>query len=166
MKKPHSSVNGHGVFTWWAPFSFYNFWLDLQSPLFSLRCRNSLKWPFSDQKSQKRRLRTSRLHNSKGKDLQLKLEMSLRAPVPIMKLRIFNNYRASPNGLWVNSPWGRRPNKLLTQRPWGQEEKLSKIQLVGQKYRDKTAFASKTRFSRHCFCFQSRRFSPLVGFDI
>ena len=34
----------------------------------------------------------------------------------------FNNYFSSPNGLWVNSPWGQRPNGLLTQRPWGQEE--------------------------------------------
>ena len=33
---------------------------------------------------------------------------------------------------------------LLTQRPWGREEKLSsKIQIVGQKYRDKTALAAK-----------------------
>ena len=31
-------------------------------------------------------------------------------------LRIFNNYSPSPNGLWVNSPWGRR--------------------LVGQRYRE------------------------------
>ena len=29
--------------------------------------------------------------------------------------RIFNTYSSSPNGLWVNSPWGRRPNGLLTQ---------------------------------------------------
>ena len=35
---------------------------------------------------------------------------------------LFNNCSASPNGLWVNSPWGRRPNGLLTQRPWGREE--------------------------------------------
>ena len=35
---------------------------------------------------------------------------------------LFNNYSSSPNGLWVNSPWGRRPNRLLTQRPWGREE--------------------------------------------
>ena len=27
---------------------------------------------------------------------------------------IFNNYSFSPNRLWVNSPWGRRPNVLLT----------------------------------------------------
>ena len=32
-------------------------------------------------------------------------------------LTIFNNYPSSPNGLWVNSPWGRRPHGLLTQRP-------------------------------------------------
>ena len=32
---------------------------------------------------------------------------------------IINNYSSSPNELWVNSPWGRRPNGLLTQRPWG-----------------------------------------------
>ena len=43
---------------------------------------------------------------------------------------------------------------------------FSKIQLVGKKYRDKTALASKTRFSRHCFSFQSRRFSLLVGYNI
>ena len=37
-----------------------------------------------------------------------------------------------------------------------------KIQVVGQKYRDKTTLASNTRFSR----FQSRRFSLLVGYNI
>ena len=66
-------------------------------------------------------------------------------------LKIFNNYSSSPNGLWVNSPWGRS---------------FSKSQLVGQKYRDKTTLASKTWFSRHCFGFQSRRFSPLVGYSL
>ena len=35
---------------------------------------------------------------------------------------IINNYSSSPNGLRVNSPWGRRLNGLLTQRPWGREE--------------------------------------------
>ena len=44
--------------------------------------------------------------------------------------------------------------------------RFSKIQLAGQKYRDKTTFASKTRFSRHFFGFQSRRFSLLVGHNI
>ena len=24
--------------------------------------------------------------------------------------KLFNNYSSSPNGLWVDSPWGRRPN--------------------------------------------------------
>ena len=43
---------------------------------------------------------------------------------------------------------------------------FSKIELVGQKYRDKTTLASKTRISRHCFGFQSRRFSLLVGYNI
>ena len=43
---------------------------------------------------------------------------------------------------------------------------FSKIQLVGQKYRDKTTLASKTRFSRHCFGFQNRRFLLLVGYNI
>ena len=43
---------------------------------------------------------------------------------------------------------------------------FSKIQLVGQKYRDKTTLASKTRFSRHCFGFQSRRFSLLLGYNM
>ena len=44
--------------------------------------------------------------------------------------------------------------------------RFSKIQLVGQKYRDKTTLASKTRFSRHCFRFQSWRFSLLVSYNI
>ena len=43
---------------------------------------------------------------------------------------------------------------------------FSKIQLVGQKYREKATLASKTRFSRHCFGFQSRGFSLLVGYNI
>ena len=43
---------------------------------------------------------------------------------------------------------------------------LFKIQLVGQKYRDKTTLASKKRFSRYCFGFQSWRFSLLVGYNI
>ena len=64
------------------------------------------------------------------------------------------------NGLWVNSPWGRRPNGPLTQ---GHECEryncFSKMQLVGQKCRDKTTLASKMRLIRHCFGFQSRRFS-------
>ena len=34
---------------------------------------------------------------------------------------------------------------------------FNKIQLVGQKYRDKTTLDRKTRFSRHCFGFQSLR---------
>ena len=66
---------------------------------------------------------------------------------------------------------GLRPNGLLTQR-WlrghegGRNNRFSKIQLVGQKYRDKTTLASKRRFSRHCFGFQSRRFSLLVDYNI
>ena len=40
----------------------------------------------------------------------------------IAKTETFNNYSSSPNGLWVNSPWGRKSNGLLTQRPWGRGE--------------------------------------------
>ena len=43
---------------------------------------------------------------------------------------------------------------------------LVKTKLVGQKYRDKRTLASKTRFSRHCFGFQSRRFSLLEDYNI
>ena len=43
---------------------------------------------------------------------------------------------------------------------------FSKIQLVGQKYQDKTTVASKTRFSRHWLSFQSRRFLLLVDYNI
>ena len=42
-------------------------------------------------------------------------------------------------GYWLRGHEGERNNCL------------SKIQLVGQKHRDKTTLASKTRFSRHCF---------------
>ena len=48
----------------------------------------------------------------------------------------------------------------------GERNCFSKIQLVGQKYPDKTTLASKTLFSRHCFGFQSRRFSLLVAWAI
>ena len=63
---------------------------------------------------------------------------------------IINNYSSSPNGL---------------MRARG-KNCFGKIQLVGQKYRDKTTLASKTQFLRHCFGFQSRRFSLLVGYNI
>ena len=43
---------------------------------------------------------------------------------------------------------------------------FSNIRLVDQKYRDETTLASKTRSSRHCFGFQSRRFSVRVGYNI
>ena len=61
-------------------------------------------------------------------------------------------------GNWLRGHKGKRNNCF------------SKIQLVGQKYWDKTTLASKMRFSCHCFGFQSQRFSllvhnrPLVGF--
>ena len=57
-------------------------------------------------------------------------------------------------GYWLRGHEGERNNCF------------SKIQLVGQKYWDKTTLASKTRFSRHCFGFQSRRFSLPVGYNI
>ena len=57
-------------------------------------------------------------------------------------------------GYWLRGHEGERNNRF------------SKIQLVGQKYRDKTTLASKTRFSRHCFGFQGRRFSLLVSYNI
>ena len=49
-------------------------------------------------------------------------------------------------GYWLRGHEGERNNFF------------SKIQLVGQKYRDKKTLASKTRFSRHC--------SGLVGCNI
>ena len=51
--------------------------------------------------------------------------------------KILNIYSSSLNGLWVKSPWGRRPNGLLTHE--GERNNcFSRIQLVGQKYRNKT----------------------------
>ena len=57
-------------------------------------------------------------------------------------------------GYWLRDHEGERNNCF------------SKIQLVGQIYRDETTLAGKTRFSRHCFGFQNRRFSLLVGYNI
>ena len=50
-------------------------------------------------------------------------------------------------GYWLRGHEGERNNCF------------SKIQIVGQKYRDKTTLASKTPLNRHCFRFQSLRFS-------
>ena len=43
---------------------------------------------------------------------------------------------------------------------------FSKIQLVGQKYRNKTTYATQTRFRRLCFGLQSGSFLLLVGYNI
>ena len=69
---------------------------------------------------------------------------------------IFNN-SSSPNGLLGYS---------LRAHQGERKNCFSKIQLVVQKYRDRTTLASKTRLSRHCFGFQSRRFSLLVDYNI
>ena len=58
------------------------------------------------------------------------------------------------------------PESIAAEWVIDSEAMISKIQLAGQKYRDKTTLASKTRFSRHCFGFQSRRFSLQVGYNI
>ena len=55
-------------------------------------------------------------------------------------------------GYWLRGNEGERNNGF------------SKIQLVGQKYQDKTTLASKTRFS--WVGFQGRRFSLLEGYNI
>ena len=60
----------------------------------------------------------------------------------------------SQMGYWLRGHDGERNNCL------------SKIQLVGQKYRDKTTLSSKTRFRCHCFGVQSWRFLLLVGYNI
>ena len=83
------------------------------------------------------------------------------------KHELFNNYSSSQigsesiahevegqMGYWLRAHEGERNNCL------------SKIQLVGQKHRDKTTLASKRRFSRHCFGFQSWHFLLLVGYNI
>ena len=57
-------------------------------------------------------------------------------------------------GYWLRGHEGERNNCF------------SEIHLDGKKYRDKTTLASKTRFSRHCFGFQSGRFSLLVGYNM
>ena len=76
-------------------------------------------------------------------DMWKLIHYTLRVWLPSMKLLqealreissgIFNNYSSSPKGLWVDSPWGRRPKGC-----WliGYESErincFSKIQLVGE----------------------------------
>ena len=77
--------------------------------------------------------------NDKVKEPLRQLAIAVAAPIPLFTLfcsffyclwplfvsyisrlnkkYIFNNYSSSPNGLWVNSPFGLRPHGLLTQRP-------------------------------------------------
>ena len=74
MKRPHSSVNGRGIFTWWISERLINIYFS--SPVLSLlnindgqargrcpslRCCCSLLWPFRDRERQKRRLGTTQL---------------------------------------------------------------------------------------------------------
>ena len=67
-------------------------------------------------------------------------------------------------------PWAWMGTESIAREAEGHEGErnncLSKIQIGGQKSRDKTTLASGTRFKRHCFGFQSRRFSLLVGYNI
>ena len=68
---------------------------------------------------------------------------------------VFNNIiRRARMGYWLRGHEGERNNCF------------SKIRLVGQNYQDKITLASITRFSRHRFDFQSRRFPLLVGYNI
>ena len=88
--------------------------------------------------------------------------------LPHNQIKIFNNCSSSPNGLWVNGPYEAEGRMSFSLRGHDRERNncFRKIQLVSQKYRDKTTLASITRFSRHCIGFQSRRFSLLVGYNI
>ena len=78
-----------------------------------------------------------------------------------VKKRIVNNWQ-----LFLEPEWALSQVLWLGGHEGERNNCFSKIQLVGKKYRDKTTLASKTRFSRHCFGFQSRRFSLLVGYNI
>ena len=71
---------------------------------------------------------------------------------------ILNNYSSNLNVLEAIDSEAMRERGIIVLN--------SRIQLIHQKYRDKTTLASKTRFSRHCFGFQSRRFLLLVGYNI
>ena len=87
------------------------------------------------------------------------------------KTVISDNKQLFPEPEWALSQQPMRPKAERAidseaMRARGIIVLVIKIQLVGRKYRDKTTVASKTRFSRHCFGFQSRRFSLLVGYNI
>ena len=93
-------------------------------------------------------------------DLSLVRDESSATIIIIIIIIIINNYSSRPNRLWGNRGYWIRGHE-------GERNNcLSKIQLVCQKYQDKTTLASKTRFNRHYFGFQSRRFSLLVGYNI
>ena len=70
------------------------------------------------------------------------------------------------NQLFPDPEWALSSIARLRGQERERNNCFSKIQLVGLKYRDKRTLVSKTRFIRHCFGFQSRRFSVLVGYNI
>ena len=72
---------------------------------------------------------------------------------------IFNNYSSSPNGLWVNSYW-------LRGHEGERNNCFSKIQLVGQNYRDKTTFSWLKLDVNPFLPPKIRRSSLLVGYNI
>ena len=75
---------------------------------------------------------------------------------------MFNNYSLSPNG---SVSWA-IDSEAFRGHEGERNNCFYRIQLVGQKYRDKTTLASKIRFSSNCFGFQSRRISLQVGYNI
>ena len=95
-----------------------------------------IKWFESSRAETVRQLTYSQIYINK----QLFIILFLKLLSVVLVPRIFNNYSSSPNGLWVNSPWGLGPNGY-----WLRGHVFSKIQQVGQeKYRDKTSSASSS----------------------
>ena len=89
------------------------------------------------------------------------LNKNCTEPYPVRCIEgIANNYASSPNGL--SASWAMDSEGHECER----NNCCNKIQLVGQTHGEKTTLADKTRFSCHCFCFQSRRFSLLVGYNM
>ena len=71
----------------------------------------------------------------------------------------FNSYSSSPNGLWVNSYW-------LRGHEGERNNCFSRIQLVGQNYRDKTTFSWLKLDVNPFLPPKIRRSSLLVGYNI
>ena len=101
-------------------------------------------------------------NNSSAISMSFKFKKKLNHPLVIQQLFLSPSWPLSQQPMRPEAEWAID----LRGHEGERNNCFNKIQLVGQKYPDKTTLSSKTRFRRHCFGFQSWRFLLLVGYNI